>query len=182
MVEGGCAWIDATDFDAELRRRDPLLSASICRHLGRATRWTYDAFTPGNALRAAQWLLFDGDAREWWNQLPYTMGDDTQAEAITPLQIRLALFGAASSDIGPLGSLGRRIFEIQTEPLASHAERVATRRRLEQTYRWLTAANADAATFLYREVKAAFDATRDGINGSGGIGGPKPVDGQGARA
>ena len=57
-------------------------------HLGRATRWTYDAFTPGNALGAAEWLLFDGDPQEWWNQLPYTMGDDTQAaEAITPLQI-----------------------------------------------------------------------------------------------
>jgi hypothetical protein len=75
----------------------------------------------------------------------------------------LALFGAASSDVGPLGSLGRRIFEIRTEPLASHAERVATQRRLEQTYRWLTAANADAATFLYSEVKAEFDATQAGI-------------------
>jgi len=89
MVEGGCVWVDAVDFDAEMRRLDPLLSASIFHHLGRATRWTYDAFTPGNALGVAEWLLFDGDAREWWDQLPYTMADDRQAaEAITPLQIR----------------------------------------------------------------------------------------------
>jgi hypothetical protein len=76
----------------------------------------------------------------------------------------LVLFLAANSGgTGPLGSIGTSIFELPVEPLATAQERVATRERLEEQYRWLTVEDSDAATFLLGEAKAAFDATRDGI-------------------
>jgi hypothetical protein len=78
--------------------------------------------------------------------------------------LALVLFVAANSvGTGPLGSLGTRIFELPTEPLASAEERIKTRERLEEQYRWLTADNGDAVTFLLGEAKAAFQATSDGI-------------------
>jgi hypothetical protein len=49
------------------------------------------------------------------------------------------------------------------EGAAPIEDRVATRKRLEEQYRWLTSEDGDAAAFLFEEAKAAFDSTRVGI-------------------
>ena len=78
--------------------------------------------------------------------------------------IAVVLFVAVNSEGESwLPRLGRRIFESPTRELAPVEDRVATRKRLEEKYRWLTVEEGDAAAFLFEEAKAAFDSTRLGI-------------------
>jgi hypothetical protein len=89
---------------------------------------------------------------------------DQAHRALGIVVVALVLFVAASSDgRGALGQLGRRLFGLPVEPLASVEERIATRERLDDQYRWLIGTEGDAAAFLFGEAKAAFEATRDGI-------------------
>jgi hypothetical protein len=76
----------------------------------------------------------------------------------------LVIFIAANSaGRGPLGKIGRRLFEVPVTPLATIRERVETRTRLEATYQALTSEEEGAVGFLFNEVKAAFETTQDGI-------------------
>ncbi len=89
QVEGGVVWIDAADLDEQLRRADALAAASLFEHLGRATRRTYDAFTPGAAISGAEWIMFNGDANDWWDELRCSMReDDASAPAPTMREVR----------------------------------------------------------------------------------------------
>ncbi len=84
--------------------------------------------------------------------------------SLSAMAIAVFLFISVNSDgNGRLSQLGRRLYEVPTEPLATFSERSDTRKRLEQQYRWLTVDESDATAFLLAEAKAAFDATRDGI-------------------
>ena len=84
--------------------------------------------------------------------------------ASSTVLIAVVLFVAVNSEGDSwLARLGRRIFESPTKGLAPIEDRVATRKRLEEQYRWLTVEDGEAAAFLFEEAKAAFDSTRVGI-------------------
>lgn len=91
----------------------------------------------------------------------------TLAIGLTTLGIIVAavlLFAAAGSEgKSPFAALGRRIFEVPLEPLASIEERISTRERLEERYVWMTADDGDAAAFIFAEAEKAFSTTLDGI-------------------
>jgi hypothetical protein len=70
------------------------------------------------------------------------------------ITVAVVLFAAAGSEgKGPLAALGRRIFEIPAEQLATIEQRISTRERLQERYSWLTADDGDAVTFVFAEAE-----------------------------
>jgi hypothetical protein len=83
--------------------------------------------------------------------------------SVIAVAVAVVLFVAVNSEgNGRLARLGRRLYEVAVQPLAPIKDRIDTRVRLEK-YRFLTDDNGEATAFLFGEVKAGFDATRDGI-------------------
>jgi hypothetical protein len=82
--------VDAYAFDNQIARCNRALAASLIEHVRRGTQGTFDAFTAGSAYDYAEWSLFDGGAKEWWEVRRYDVAEDLhiKPKAVTWAQIR----------------------------------------------------------------------------------------------
>ena len=68
QVTDGWATLDAVEYEVALRAIDREACGAIFERLRRATHHTFEAVTPGWAADVAEWLLFNGEPHEWWEE------------------------------------------------------------------------------------------------------------------
>lgn len=58
--------VNIQPFDEAVKKRDPLLAASLIGNLGRASQFTFDIVTPLTALELGEIHYFSGDSSDWF--------------------------------------------------------------------------------------------------------------------
>lgn len=162
QVADGCTHVDATAFERALAAHDRRVAAALLEHLRRTTRYTFDAFTPGAAFAYADWALFEGDPKEWWETQRHEAAADLgiTAKKISGQQIRRYIrtngirtpglidrvigrhhrLAATRVDLLPLEECERRLEAVPSEPRAAGLSVIAGLRAIAPAARALAAA------------------------------------------
>lgn len=84
--------LDFTHFDRAVRKRDPILAASLLHLLTRASNRSFDLFGPEDAIELANYTLFNVDPEDWYEQLRSEIvqqtGENREPEDITFREVR----------------------------------------------------------------------------------------------